>query len=531
MTAAKENRRFAGRNEPGDLAKGTDMVERSSKSSKSVHELGRRDFLAMAGLGAGALALGGCGALTPEDRRTEGGRTTGGAREYDLEVAPMDFELGGRNLSTWGYNGSVPGPEIRVKQGDTLRARVSNRLPEGTTIHWHGQPIVNDMDGVPNVTQPPIESGEEFVYDFVVPASGTYFYHSHVGLQLDRAVYGPLIVEPENETISYDREFTLMLDDWLDGVDGRIPEDELENLRSGGSEMLESMEDMEGDMSGMEGMEGMGSGGEPARTPPDTIYPHYLINGRPPEEPEELEVGRGERVRLRLINASSATIYRVALAGHRLSATHTDGQPVEPVEADVVRIGAGERYDVIVEADNPGVWQLAAEAEGTEKLARAVFRYRGDGGAAPPANQMPSELDGELLLYDMLRAAPEAESVAAGEPDNVVRLVLDGDEETYVWTINDQIFEEADRIEIERDEKVRFEFDNRSDMPHPMHLHGHFFQVDNGTGNGPIKDTVLVEPMQKLAVDWVADNPGEWAMHCHLLYHQEGGMMRVVNVA
>ncbi len=497
--------------------------------------LSRRDFLKAAGIGTGAVALGGCGVLgsrEPGGRGDRGAATEAGrVKEYDLEVAPGDFDLGGRTVSSWGYNGGIPGPEIRLTEGDTLRVRVDNRLPEDTTIHWHGLPIVNDMDGVPDITQPPIRAGEDFTYEFEVPVSGTYWYHSHVGLQLDRAVYGPLVVEPKNETLSSDREFTLMLDDWLDGVDGMTPEDELENLQSGGSEMLESMDGTEG-MEGMGGMEGMESGdGEPARTPPDTIYPYYLVNGRPPEDPEELEVGRDERVRLRLINASSATIYRVALAGHKLSATHTDGQPVEPVEADVVRIGPGERYDVIVEADNPSVWQLAAEAEGTENLARAVFRYRGDGGDAPPADEMPSELNGELLLYDMLRATPEAEEVPEGEPDNVVRLVLDGDEETYVWTMNGQTFEEADRIEISRGDKVRFEFDNKSDMPHPMHLHGHFFQVDNGTGNGPIKDTVLVEPMQKLAIDWLADNPGPWAMHCHLLYHQEGGMMRVVNVA
>ncbi len=229
------------------------------EGGRAYHAFSRREFLKAAGLGAGALVLGGCGALTSQDRPTGGARTTGGGRvtEYSLETAPMEFELGGRRLQTWGYNGVVPGPEIRIKQGEALRVRVDNRLPEGTTIHWHGQPIVNDMDGVPDITQPPIESGEEFVYEFVVPAAGTYFYHSHVGLQLDRGVYGPLIVEPEQETVSYDREFTLMLDDWLDGVDGRIPEDELENLRSGGSEMLESMEGMEGDMSGMEGMEGM----------------------------------------------------------------------------------------------------------------------------------------------------------------------------------------------------------------------------------------------------------------------------------
>lgn len=496
------------------------------EGGRAYHAFSRRDFLKAAGLGAGVLALGGCGAITSRDRPTGGGRTTGGAADYSLKVAPTEFELGGRRLQTWGYNGGVPRPEIRIKQGDTLRARVDNRLPEGTTIHWHGQPIVNDMDGVPNVTQPPIGSGEQFTYDFVVPASGTYFYHSHVGLQLDRGLYGPLIVEPKNETLSYDKEFTLMLDDWLDGVDGRTPQDELDNLESGGSAMAGM--DMGG---GMEGMEGMGgAGGEPARTPPDTIYPYYLINGKPPEQPEELMVRRGDRVRLRLMNASSATIYRVALAGHKLSVTHTDGQPVEPVEVDVVRLGPGERYDVLVEASSPGVWQLAAEAEGTEKMARAVFRYRGSSGSAPAAGRMPSELKGNLLTYDMLQAAPEAETVPEGEPDETIPLVLNGDEEKYTWSINGQRFPDADRISVNRDDLIRFEYRNMGMMPHPMHLHGHFFRVNNGTGNGPIKDTVLVEPMRTLATDWLADNPGAWALHCHLLYHMERGMFRVVDV-
>lgn len=454
-------------------------------------------------------------------------------KEYALTAAPMSLDLGGPEISTWGFNGSLPGPEIRMKEGDTLRARVSNKLPEGVTVHWHGLPIVNEMDGVPNVTQPPIEKNEEFTYEFKIPVSGTYWYHSHVGLQLDRAVYGPLILEPKNEDLSYDREYVLMLDDWLDGVNG-TPEDELKSLKSGGSAMA-GMDDMGGSMDEMKGMgDGKnmkGMNGAPRQWPPDVIYPHYLVNGKPAESPEVLKVKRGEKVRLRFINPSSATIYRVALQGHRMSVTHTDGQPVEPVEVDALRIGMGERYDVLVEAKNSGVWQFAAQAEGTKKIGRAVFRYDGSDASTPPPDFKPPELGRKLLLYGMLKAAPDAGSAPAGEPDQVVPITLTGDEKRYDWKINGQTYPDADPIAVERDKHIRFEFENKTMMPHPMHLHGHFFQVANGTERGPMKDTVLVDPKQKFAIDWLSDNPGEWAFHCHMAYHLESGMFRVVKVA
>jgi len=469
------------------------------------------------------MVLGACGATekSAPSQGQNGVRVAG----YNLEVAPFDFELGGRKVSSLGYNGGIPGPEIRLKEGETLRATVRNRLPEeGTTIHWHGLPIPNEMDGVPDVTQPPIGSGEDFIYEFKVPVSGTYFYHSHVGMQLDRAVYGPLVIEPQQELLSYDREFTLMLDDWLDGIDG-TPEQKLESLQSGGSAMA-GMEGMGG------GMKGMGGTGEvPRQWPPDVVYPFYLVNGKPPESPEELRVNRGEQVRLRLINSSGASIYRVALQGHRMTVTHTDGQPVEPVDVDALRIGQGERYDVLVDAGNPGVWQLAAQAEGTKQVGRALFRYGGSSASPPPADFEPPELQKKLLLYEMLTAAPQTEAPPGGEPDEVVPITLNGDEEKYVWTINDEVFSEADPIEVGRNRHIRFEFENKSMMPHPMHLHGHFFQVENGTGHGPMKDTVLVDPMQTLTMDWLSDNPGDWAFHCHMIYHQESGMMRVVKVA
>ncbi|MBX6763379.1 MAG: multicopper oxidase domain-containing protein [Rubrobacteraceae bacterium] len=281
-------------------------------------------------------------------------------------------------------------------------------------------------------------------------------------------------------------------------------------------------------------MSGMGGGSEPRQWTPDIVYPYYLINGKPPDSPEELMVKRGERLRLRFINPASATIFRVALAGHRMTVTHTDGQPVEPVDVDALRIGPGERYDVIVEANNPGVWQLAAQAEGTEKMGRAILRYRGSSGSAPPAGQKPPELGKKLLLYGMLRAASGVD-LPSGSPDQVTPVTLSGNERRYVWRINGKSFHPGpnatpDPITAGRNKHIRFEFMNMSMMPHPMHLHGHSFQVDNGTGRGPLKDTAIVDPMQRFAVDWYADNPGDWAFHCHHLYHMEAGMMRVVRV-
>lgn len=524
---------------------GSGRTKRAARDEKKVSNrvLSRREFLGAVALGAGAVALGGCNLLDEKPRRIPAagspgsgpGRTVG----YDLEAAPAELEIGGRGVRTWAYNGGLTGPEIRVKRGDTLRVRVSNRLPEDTTIHWHGLPVPNDMDGVPDVTQPPIRSGENFTYEFEVPVSGTYLYHSHAGLQLDRALYGPLIVEPENERLSYDREYTLLLDDWLDGVDG-TPENAMKRLKAGGSAM-DDMQDM-GDGDSMKGMEGMGHGDEasgmevrenvaPRQWPPDLVYPLYLVNGKTPDFPEEFVVRRGETVRLRIANPSSSTIFRVALAGHRMTVVEADGQPVEPVEADAIRIGMGERYDVLVDAKSPGVWQLAARAEGTQKIARALFRYKGTKVSPPSPDAMPSEMDRKMLAYDMLRATPEAETPQVGDPDETIPVRLTGDEESFVWMMNGKVFAEADPMRVDRNRRIRFEFRNETMMPHPMHLHGHFFRVDNGTGGGPIKDTVIVEPMQKLAVDWFADNPGEWAFHCHMLYHQEAGMMRIVKVA
>jgi len=498
--------------------------------------LTRRDLLNMAGVGAGTLFFSSCGLWPTQPGKARSlptfprAASTGQVVEYTLEAAPATLSIGGKSISTWTYNGGLPGPQISLSEGDTLRVTVKNRLPEDTTIHWHGVPLKNAMDGVPDVTQPPIKPGQDFTYEFLAPTAGTYLYHSHAGLQLDRGLYGPLIILPTNQTLEYARELVVVLDDWLDGMPG-TPEDAMKQLIANGDRMNMGGTGNSGSMNNTGGMGDMGGKKTSPQVPPDIVYPLYLINGKPSSAPTELAVSAGQKARLRLINASASTIYRVALQGHRLTVTHTDGQPVEPIEVDAIRIGMGERYDAIVSATNPGVWQLAAQVEGTQQMVRAILRYEGNTSLIPQETYQPPELTRQLLQYNMLKAAPGLVVPPNEDPDLTVPVRLSGGMGSYVWKMNDQIFSKAPQIAIGKNSLIRFQFQNKNTMPHPMHLHGHFFQVDNGTGRGPLKDTVLVDPMQQVTVNWISDNPGLWAFHCHNRYHEMAGMMRIVNVS
>lgn len=518
---------------------GKDGVEHTSKTgtAKDGSALTRRNVLALIGVGALASIGAGVGIwklntseTVPSPARPSFPRATqtGRVQAYTLEALPTSMTIGGTHFSTWTYNGKLPGPEIRAIEGDTLRITVKNRLPDNTTIHWHGVPLVNAMDGVDGVTQDPIQAGRDFTYEFVVPTAGTYFYHSHVGLQLDRGLYGPLVIEERHPAHKYDQDVVLVLDDWLDGVPGGPgnPEAELKQLIAGGDNMsgMGGMGNM-GNMGGMNGGNMMSS-----QVPPDVIYPLYVINGKSGTDPFELVVRKGQRIRVRLINASSSTIYHLALQGHRITVTHTDGQPVQPVDVDALRIGMGERYDILLQANNPGVWQLAAQVEGAKQMVRAIVRYQGSTAVTPPVSFVPEELSRQMLNYNMLTVAPGAFTLPAEKPDVPIPIQLSGGMGQYVWRINNQVFPKADQIALPEGRLIRFQIENQSMMPHPMHLHGHFFQLDNGTGKGPLKDTVIVEPMQRLTVNWISDNPGKWAFHCHNAYHMATGMMRIIKV-
>ncbi len=507
--------------------------------------LDRREFLyyaavtaAAAGPLGGLLGLSGCGERSTRDRRSrlvfeeryraalQQAEAAGTAREVRIVAEPGEVEVGpGRIYRTWLYNGQFPGPEIRLREGERLRVTLENRLPDATTIHWHGVPVPNAMDGVPGVTQAPVPAGGRFVYDYVAEPAGSYIYHSHVGLQLDQGLVGPLVIEERTSHVAYDRDYVVVLDDLL------LSEPTPASQRRGGMMGRGMMRGMRGRMGGERGMTEEGQERQmmiqdPAR--PD--YDALLINGRTAADPPAFEVRRGERVRLRFVNLSSATTFRVAIAGHRMTVTHTDGRPVEPVTVDSFPIGMGERYDVVVEANNPGFWTLAAASVlGNPEPARAVLRYADARQTTPGPGDVPSgqAVGRTLRLRDLI--ALETPIGVSSEPDRTFKLTLSWgmmmapDE----WTIEGQKYPDAEPLEIGPRERIRVSMTNMSPIHHPMHLHGHFFRVGDA-----LKETVLVPAHRgHVAFEFTADNPGDWFFHCHNLYHLEAGMARVFRYA
>ncbi|NLU69455.1 multicopper oxidase family protein [Streptomyces sp. HNM0574] len=475
------------------------------------------------------------GYVSPDGKEVadaEAARKPGPVRKVRLTAAETRLDLAGRTVSTWAYGDRLPGREIRVTAGGTLALTLANHLPEATSAHWHGLALRNDMDGVPGVTQRPVKPGASFEYRFAVPHPGTYWFHPHSGVQQDRGLYAPLIVEDPKEPLAYDREWVVVLDDWVDGVDGSTPDAVLAELGRGMGGMDHGGHTMS-HASATSGKTPSPSPSGPSRMmmgatskllggdAGDVDYPYYLLNGRTAEDPETFRAKPGERVRLRLVNAGGDTAFRVALGGHGMTVTHTDGFPCEHADTEALLLGMGERYDVLVTVKD-GVFPLTALAEGKKRTALAVLRT--GGGAAPEPSVRPAELDGKLLTAGKLRSAEQVR-LKSRRPDRRIELTLTGSMADYDWGINGEAYDPDRRYGLRAGERVRLSFRNRTHMWHPMHLHGHTFALPDG---GPRKDTAIVLPGKRLDVDFDADNPGLWMTHCHNVYHGESGMMTVL---
>lgn len=524
-----------------------------------------------------------------------------------LTIAPGHVMIGKRMLHhAVMVNGTIPGPLIRLREGETAHIAVRNQLREQTSIHWHGVLLPFHMDGVPGLSFPGIDPGETFDYRFPVVHPGTYWYHGHSGMQEAVGLYGPLIIDPSGvDPLAADREHILVLADWSP----IHPHQQMRLLKIRGGYFNRQRQDIAGLLQGRDQpLKDRLEWGKARMDPTDisdvTGFTYsYLINGQDTAANWTGLFRPGERVRLRIINASAMTNFNFRIPGLAMRVVAADANAVQPVETDEIQIAIAETYDLIVQPGEDRPYGVIAEAMDRSGQVRGTLSPRmGLAADVPAMRRRPvltmrdmgmdmSGMDmgrgGEIDLskpptsggggHDMAMrdgsAAPQVRlsaAVATISPMPVDRLAdrptgledvphrvltyadlrsltpnpdtrvpsrqvdvhLTANMERYMWSIDgDRISDGAMPIPFRLGERVRVNLINDTMMPHPIHLHGHFFELVTGEpGHRPRKHTVNVLPGGKVSFDLTADAEGDWAFHCHMLMHMHAGMMRVVTV-
>ena len=567
--------------------------------------LSRRTLLRGAALGGLGLAA---PRLFPAWARTgthglagRGGATLSG-ETIELAIGENMFRVGDRTGHAVTINGTIPGPLIRLREGQRVRIAVTNHLDrEDTSIHWHGLIVPFQMDGVPGISFPGIRPHSTFTYDFPVVQSGTYWYHSHSGLQEQQGHYGPMIIDPaQADPVAYDREHVLVLSDWTSMHPHRIIGRLKQEAGYFNRQRLTLLGRLSGDPEQRMSASDRAMWSRMRMDPTDiadvtgATY-DYLVNGHGPSENWTGIFRPGERVRLRFINASAMSTFNVRIPGLPLTVVQADGIDVRPVAVEEFQIAAAETYDVIVTPDEDRAYTLIGESVDRSGMAVATLAPRlgmraevpplrtrplltmrdmgmgghgghaghGGGAAAPsaghdmrnPANApqvrlgpgvdmiAPNPVDRtgdpglglenvghRVLTYrDLVSLRPRTDRRA---PTRTVDVHLTGNMERFMWSFDGVQFTEGpEPIRFARDERVRIRLINQTMMSHPIHIHGHFFELVNGHGaHQPLKHTVNVLPGGLVNLDLTADAPGDWAFHCHQLFHMHAGMMRVVTV-
>ncbi|MEQ7050209.1 multicopper oxidase family protein [Paenibacillaceae sp. P-4] len=450
-----------------------------------------------------------------------------------ITAQPSNLEVSnGVVLPVWTFNNSVPGPQIRVKVGDTVKIKLENELPEPVSIHWHGYPVPNGMDGIPGVTQDAVVPGKSFIYEFKATVPGTYWYHSHQDSvnQVDKGLYGSLIVEDPKEQV--DRDYALVLDEWMSI--GKMNTERAEEKKSENHSDM-SMSDMDHSKINMSksGMSGMDHGSMSMGGHDMSMYDLFTMNGKSGDAIEPLIVKQGEKVRIRLINAGYLS-HQMHLQGHQFKVIAMDGQPVNSpavIQDKVISIAPGERFDLEFVADNPGTWLLDEHSkEDRAHNMRAVIQYEDFTKQAAKSDALETLPQFNLAAYGKMA---EAAFTLDQTYDQQVMMNLNTEMRNgeMVYTINGKVFPDTDKIKVAKGDKVMVTFVNQSPTDdHPMHLHGHFFQVlsRNGQplqGSPVVKDTLNVKPGEQYVIAFEADNPGDWMFHCHDLHHASAGMV------
>ncbi|KMY52518.1 multicopper oxidase [Bacillus sp. FJAT-27231] len=434
------------------------------------------------------------------------------------------------SLPVWTYDGSVPGTQLKVKQGERLKIHLKNELPEPVTIHWHGLPVPNSQDGIPGVTMNAVQPGKTFTYEFIATVPGTYWYHSHQDSvnQIDKGLYGTLIVEGTGEKV--DKDYTLVLDEWI----SKPGKDDMDMSQGNMEGMDHSNMDMGGANSKNGEREGMDHSGMDMEGHDMSMYDLYTINGKSGDSIPSLTVKEGDRVKVRLVNAGYMS-HKIHLHGHKFQVTSTDGQLIKNpgnLENSLVEIAPGERYDIEFTADNPGTWFIESHDENdAAKGMKTKIVYENVDKKRDQTNQ--SE---QLPVLDITKYGKNPSSIEKNQYD--VEYTMDlgtsmGKEE-MVYTINGKIYPKTEPLNVKKGDLVKVILRNTSKADdHPMHLHGHFFQVlsKNGKpieGSPLMKDTLNLKPGEEYVVVFKADNPGNWMFHCHDLHHASAGMVTEV---
>ena len=510
---------------------------------------------------------------------------------YDLYVSDTTVNFTGKSKRAIAVNGQIPMPTLNFTQGDTAEIHVHNKLKESTSLHWHGLILPNKEDGVPYLTQMPIKPGTTHVYRFPIVQNGTHWYHSHSGLQEQIGMYGSMILNKKQDDPTFRKgiddlpTIPVIISEWTDYNPNNVHR-MLHNasdwfaIRKGSTQSYaEAVNEghlttkVKNEFKRMLAMDVS-----------DVYYDRFFLNGK--VESQLSQFRAGDKVRLRISNAGASTYFWLNYGGGKFQVVANDGNDVEPVEVDRLIIAVSETYDIVVtvpEKNKSFAFQATSEdrinhsllyiGEGEKqpmaplprlkyfegmKMMNSMMKMNGDlddMGMNMSLNQMdmnvvmypeitgPSNAqvkensanqynsnalsDIVTLNYSMLKS-PHNTSLPKGAPVKELKFELTGNMNRYVWSMDNKVVSEADKILIKKGENVRMIIYNGSMMRHPMHLHGHDFRVLNGQGeNAPLKNIIDIMPMETDTLEFNANMEGDWFFHCHILYHMMSGMGRV----
>ena len=512
-------------------------------------------------------------------------------KKYRFDINVKKVNITGKEVEAIAIDGQIPAPLIEATVGDILQVTFNNKMSQSTSVHWHGVLLPNDQDGVPHLTTKPIAPHSSFTYRFKVKHTGTYWYHSHTGLQEQRGVYGPLVFRPKRPRVRTNYDQVVVLSDWTN----ENPKQVLANIKKdghyyalkkgsviswfgvlkNGSQAIKNKF-----INALFRMEGMDLS--------DIGYDAFLINGK---KQSSLTVKPRQRVRLRLINSSASTYFNVEFSGQPLQVISADGMDVESFFVKRLQMAIAETYDVIISIPDRKLYELRATANDGTGYGSLFIGFGNKKVLAPiiekpnlylmkhhkmkhskmkhskmkhskmkhskmkhskmkhskmkhhkMKHHMISKKDNKKINHSKVSSpieymtdyknvrALKNTNFRSDRPKRKVHLDLTGNMERYIWSFNNKTLLESDKIFIKKGEIVQFTLNNTTMMSHPLHLHGHFFRVLNGQGKrSPLKHTVNVPAMQKIIIEFEANEEKDWFFHCHNLYHMKTGMSRVVS--